>query len=87
MFADFDYDVILRSLPYMFYDGMTFTLTLTVLATIGGIVFGTLLALMQLSGIAPREVKRIEVLKDAASIAEFASVGTAGVVVVTTWRH
>src|SRR5215203_5525077 len=53
MFADFDFDVIIRSLPYLFYDGMTFTLTLTVLATIGGIVFGTLLALMRLSGIAP----------------------------------
>jgi ABC-type amino acid transport system, permease component len=52
MFADFDYDVILRSLPTC-SDGMTFTLTLTVLATIGGIVFGTLLALMRLSGIAP----------------------------------
>jgi glutamate/aspartate transport system permease protein len=47
MFADFDFDVIIRSLPYLFYDGMTFTLTLTVLATIGGIVFGTLLALMR----------------------------------------
>src|SRR6185436_15090222 len=53
MFADFDFDVIIRSLPYLFYDGMTFTLTLTVLATIGGIVFGTLLALMRLSGITP----------------------------------
>src|SRR5712672_2169531 len=53
MFADFDFDVIIRSLPYLFYDGMTFTLTLTVLATIGGIVFGTLLALMRLSGVAP----------------------------------
>jgi glutamate/aspartate transport system permease protein len=53
MFADFDYDVIIRSLPYLFYDGMTFTLMLTALATIGGIFFGTLLALMRLSGIAP----------------------------------
>jgi len=32
---------------------MTFTLTLTALATIGGIIFGTLLALMRLSGLAP----------------------------------
>lgn len=40
-----------------------------------------------LASIAPREVKRIEVLKDAASIAEFASAATGGVVVVTTWRH
>src|ERR1051326_9374503 len=53
MFSNFDFDVIVRSLPYLFYDGMTFTLTLTVLATLGGIVFGTLLALMRLSGLAP----------------------------------
>ena len=49
-FPIFDFDVIARSLPYLFYDGMTFTLTLTVLATAGGIVFGTMLALMRLSG-------------------------------------
>jgi glutamate/aspartate transport system permease protein len=53
MFADFDYDVIIRSLPYLFYDGMTFTLMLTALATCGGIIFGTLLAMMRLSGVAP----------------------------------
>ncbi len=53
MFSNFDFDVIIRSLPYLFYDGMTFTLTLTVLATIGGIAFGTLLALMRLSAFAP----------------------------------
>ena len=40
-----------------------------------------------LASIAPREVKRIEVLKDAASIAGFSSVDAGGVVVVTTWRH
>lgn len=51
MFANFDFDVILRSLPYLFYQGMTFTLLLTVLATLGGIVVGTLLALMRLSDI------------------------------------
>src|ERR1700741_4063341 len=50
MFSNFDFDVIARSLPYLFYDGMTFTLTLTVLATAGGVVFGTMLALMRLSG-------------------------------------
>jgi len=49
MFANFDFDVILRSLPYLFYQGMTFTVLLTVLATLGGIVIGTLLALMRLS--------------------------------------
>jgi glutamate/aspartate transport system permease protein len=49
MFGSFDTDVIVRSLPYLFYDGMTFTLTLTALATAGGIAFGTALALMRLS--------------------------------------
>ena len=29
MFANFDFDVIRRSLGYLFFDGMTFTLTLT----------------------------------------------------------
>jgi glutamate/aspartate transport system permease protein len=53
MFSNFDFDVIVRSLPYLFYDGMTFTLMLTALATTGGIVAGTLLALMRLSGVAP----------------------------------
>jgi glutamate/aspartate transport system permease protein len=51
MFSNFDFDVIIRSLPYLFRDGMTFTLTLTALATTGGIIFGTLLALMRLSGV------------------------------------
>ena len=53
MFADFDFDVIIRSLPYLFYDGMTFTLMLTALATCGGVIFGTLLAMMRLSGFVP----------------------------------
>lgn len=51
MFASFDFDVIRRSLPYLFYDGMTFTLTLTALSTLGGIALGTLLALMRLSSL------------------------------------
>ena len=50
MFANFDFDVIRRSLGYLFLDGMTFTLTLTGLSALGGIVFGTLIALMRLSG-------------------------------------
>ena len=53
MFYDFDFDVIIRSLPYLFLEGMRFTITLTALATAGGIVLGTFLALMRLSGIAP----------------------------------
>src|ERR1700760_2804757 len=50
MFANFDFDVIRRSLGYLFIDGMTFTLTLTGLAALGGLVFGTLIAMMRLSG-------------------------------------
>src|SRR3979411_2322951 len=49
MFANFDLDVIRRSLGYLFFDGMTFTLTLTGLAGLGGLVFGTLIALMRLA--------------------------------------
>jgi glutamate/aspartate transport system permease protein len=47
--VSFDFDVIQRSWGYLFRDGMTFTLTLTALAMTGGIVFGTLLAMMRLS--------------------------------------
>jgi glutamate/aspartate transport system permease protein len=50
MFYNFDFDVILRTLPYLFLDGMRFTLMLTALAACGGLVFGTLIALMRLSG-------------------------------------
>jgi glutamate/aspartate transport system permease protein len=49
----FDFDVIRRSYVYLFRDGMTFTLTLTALAMTGGIVFGTLLAMMRLSSFRP----------------------------------
>ena len=47
--GDFDFGVIQRSLGYLFKEGMTFTLTLTGLAALGGIFFGTLLAMMRLS--------------------------------------
>ena len=49
MFSGFDFDVIQRSAGYLFREGMTFTLTLTAMAMTGGIVFGTLLAMMRLS--------------------------------------
>jgi glutamate/aspartate transport system permease protein len=49
----FDWDVIQRSLSYLFREGMKFTLTLTVLAMAGGIVFGTILAMMRLSKFRP----------------------------------
>jgi glutamate/aspartate transport system permease protein len=48
MFPGYDFEVIERSLPFLFKEGMVFTLTLTVLAMSGGIVFGTLLAMMRL---------------------------------------
>jgi len=51
--SGFDFDVIQRSLPYLFREGMTFTLTLTAMAMVGGIVFGTLLAMMRLSSFGP----------------------------------
>jgi glutamate/aspartate transport system permease protein len=51
MFENFDFDVIRRSLGYLFLDGMRFTLTLTALATLGGVIVGTLLALMRLGSI------------------------------------
>jgi glutamate/aspartate transport system permease protein len=44
----FDFEVIKTSLPYLFKEGMVFTVTLTVLAMSGGIIFGTLLAMMRL---------------------------------------
>lgn len=49
MFANFDFDVISRSWVYLFSTGMTFTLKLTVLAMVGGILLGTMLAMMRLS--------------------------------------
>ena len=51
MFSNIDWDVIIRSLPYLFLDGMRFTIMLTFMATAGGIVIGTLLALARLSNI------------------------------------
>ncbi len=56
MFENFDFDVIRRSLAYLFFDGMRFTLTLTAMAAFGGLVFGTLIALLRLSGIRPLAV-------------------------------
>jgi glutamate/aspartate transport system permease protein len=49
MFSNFDFDVIERSWVYLFKTGMVFTLELTALAMVGGIILGTLLAMMRLS--------------------------------------
>ena len=56
MFTGYDFEVIERSLPYLFREGMTFTVTLTTLAMTGGIIFGTLLAMMRLSSFKPFSV-------------------------------
>ena len=53
MFGGFDFNVIERSWRYLFFDGMAFTLRLTLFAMAGGVVFGTLLAMMRLSSIKP----------------------------------
>ncbi|WP_017879631.1 amino acid ABC transporter permease [Janthinobacterium sp. CG3] len=47
--GNFDFDVISRSWVYLFQTGMAFTLQLTALAMVGGILLGTLLAMMRLS--------------------------------------
>jgi len=49
----FDFEAIERSLPYLFREGMVFTVTLTLIAMTGGIVFGTLLAMLRLSAFRP----------------------------------
>ncbi len=50
MFADFDFLVIRQAMPLL-WSGMWITLQLTLVAIGGGMVLGTLLALMRLSGI------------------------------------
>lgn len=50
MFSNFDFGVIIRALPYLFYEGMSFTVMLTALSALGGLIFGTAIALMRLSG-------------------------------------
>ncbi|CAM5786719.1 amino acid ABC transporter permease [Castellaniella caeni] len=45
----FDFDVIWRTLPYVLGTGLVFTIKLTVLATVGAIILGTLMAMMRLS--------------------------------------
>ena len=56
MFAGYDFEVIQRSLPYLFRDGMSFTVTLTLIAMTGGIIFGTILAMMRLSTFKPTAI-------------------------------
>ena len=48
--SSFDFDVLARSWQFLIFDGLRFTLTLTVFAASGGLVLGTLIALLRLSG-------------------------------------
>lgn len=45
----FNFEIVLRTLPYTFGNGMVFTIKLTILATILAVALGTLLAMMRLS--------------------------------------
>lgn len=49
MLSNLDFGVVWRSLPYLFEQGMTFTLTLTAIATLFGVIIGTIIAMMRLS--------------------------------------
>src|SRR4029079_19286390 len=49
MDSGFDWGAIRGSLPYLFKEGMTFTVTLTALAMTGGIIFWAILAHMRLA--------------------------------------
>ena len=53
MFSNFDFNVIERSWKYLFFEGMAFTIELTLLAMVGGIILGTLLAMARLSSFKP----------------------------------
>lgn len=50
---DLDFAPVWHNLPYLFEQGMSFTLTLTVVATFFGIILGTLIAMMRLSSKRP----------------------------------
>ncbi|GIZ52882.1 amino acid ABC transporter permease [Noviherbaspirillum aridicola] len=52
MMGDLDFDVITRTWPYLL-SGLQYTLQLTVVAAIGGVIFGTLLAMARLSRFKP----------------------------------
>ncbi len=49
MFGNFDFEIIERTWRYLFYVGMAFTIKLTIVAMLGGIMAGTLLAMGRLS--------------------------------------
>ncbi len=53
MFENFDFDVIARTWQVLVFEGLAFTLKVTLMAMVGGIVLGTLLAMMRLSSSKP----------------------------------
>ncbi len=48
-----DFEIIGRTWRYLFFEGLAFTIELTLLAMIGGIILGTLLAMARLSSFKP----------------------------------
>ncbi|OWW21927.1 amino acid ABC transporter permease [Noviherbaspirillum denitrificans] len=52
MMGDLDFDVVARTWPYLL-TGLRYTLQLTVVAAVGGTIFGTLLAMARLSHFKP----------------------------------
>ena len=52
MEGGFDFDIIIQSIPYL-AEGMMLSFQLALLGIVGGVVFGTLLALCRLSPFAP----------------------------------
>jgi glutamate/aspartate transport system permease protein len=53
MLDNFDFDVIGRTWQTLIFQGLAFTLQVTLLAMVGGIILGTLLAMMRLSSLKP----------------------------------
>jgi glutamate/aspartate transport system permease protein len=53
MFSAFDFDVIARSWEALIFKGLAFTFQVTLMAMVGGVVLGTLLAMMRLSSSKP----------------------------------
>lgn len=49
-FSNFDFDVIWRALPFLLKDGLVFTLELTLVSAVLGLFFGSILAMMRISG-------------------------------------
>lgn len=51
MLFDIDWQVIADALPFLIFQGLWFSVRLTLVATVGGMALGTILALMRLSSI------------------------------------